>query len=425
MLYHAYEFSHALLHPWHQAANLGEAIFDNPHSPLSYIPGLRPLGASCRVFKSLTRRYGKPDFGIEQTMIKGLPVSIEQHTVLRKPFCDLLHFERDEASCGKLDDPKVLIVAPMSGHFATLLRGTVTAMVAEHDTWVTDWRDTREVPVMLGGFDLDDYIEYVIDFIRHLGPNVHVIAVCQPAVPVLAAAAVMAQMDDPCTPASLTLMGGPIDPRRNPTAVNDHAHSHDLDWFRRHVISYVPLPCVGAMQRVYPGFLQLSGFMSMNMDRHVTAYRDYFMHLVIGDADSADQHKRFYDEYMSVMDLPAEFFLDTIDRVFHRHALAEGSFEFKGKLVDCGALTNTALMTVEGELDDICAVGQTAAAHDLCVNVPERDQYHYVQSGVGHYGVFNGTRWRTQIQPRIREMIRTTDARRRKHSSPKARAAKH
>jgi len=217
-------------------------------------------------------------------------------------------------------------------------------------------------------------------------------------------------------------MGGPIDPRRNPTTVNEHAHAHDLDWFRRHVISYVPFPSVGAMQRVYPGFLQLSGFLSMNMDRHVNAYRSYFLHLVTGDADSADQHKRFYDEYLSVMDLPADFFLDTIDRVFHRHALAEGTFEFKGKRVDCGALENTALMTVEGELDDICAVGQTEAAHELCVNIPTRNHHHYVQPGVGHYGVFNGTRWRTEIQPRIREMIRTTAAQRRKPVARKARA---
>jgi poly(3-hydroxybutyrate) depolymerase len=413
MLYHAYELSRALLHPWHQAAVMGEALFDNPHSPLSYVPGLQPVGASCRVFKSLTKRYGKPEFGIEETMVEGLPTPVEQQTLLTKPYCDLIHFARDETVCGKRTDPKVLIVAPMSGHFPTLLRGTVKAMVSEHDTYVTDWRDTREVPLLLGGFDLDDYIQYVIDFIRHLGPDIHVIAVCQPAVPVLAAAAVMAAMDDPCTPASLTLMGGPIDPRRNPTAVNEHAEAHNLDWFRRHVISYVPYPNVGAMQRVYPGFLQLSGFMSMNMNRHVNAYSDYFRHLVIGDADSAEQHKRFYDEYLSVMDLPAEFFLDTIDRVFHQHALAKGTFEFKGQRVDCSALRNTALMTVEGELDDICAVGQTEAAHELCSNVAKDDRYHYVQPGVGHYGVFNGTRWRTEIQPRIREMISTTDFKRR------------
>jgi poly(3-hydroxybutyrate) depolymerase len=323
--------------------------------------------------------------------------------------------------CGERDDPKVLIVAPMSGHFATLLRGTVTAMLPDHDTYVTDWRDARDVPVLLGGFGLDDHIQYVIDFIRELGPDTHVVAVCQPAVPVLAAAALMAQMDDPCTPASLTLMGGPIDPRRNPTAVNEHAAAHDLDWFRNHVISYVPFPSIGAMQRVYPGFLQLSGFMSMNMGRHINAYQDYFRHLVTGDADSAAQHKRFYDEYLSVMDLPAEFFLDTVDRVFHRYDLAQGTFDFKGQRVDCSALKKTALMTVEGELDDICAVGQTQAAHALCPNIPAKDHYHYEQPGVGHYGVFNGTRWRTEIQPRIREMIRTTAAKRRAAAKPKAR----
>ncbi|MFT5171945.1 MAG: poly(3-hydroxybutyrate) depolymerase [Gammaproteobacteria bacterium] len=422
MLYHAYEFSHALLHPWHRASEIGEALFDSPQSPWSYVPAFRALGASCRVFNHLTHRYSKPEFGITQTMVQAVPTPVAQVTVLSKPFCDLIRFKRDEAVCGKRDDPKVLIVAPMSGHFATLLRDTVTTMLPEHDTYVTDWRDAREVPVLLGGFDLDDYIQYVIDFIRELGPNTHVIAVCQPAVPVLAAAAVMAQMDDPCTPASLTLMGGPIDPRRNPTAVNEHAAAHDLDWCRNHVISYVPLPSVGAMQRVYPGFLQLSGFMSMNMGRHVTAYRDYFLNLVAGDSDSAAQHKRFYDEYLSVMDLPAEFFLDTVDRVFQRYDLAQGTFDFKGHRVDCGALKKTTLMTVEGELDDICAVGQTQAAHDLCVNIADQDHYHYEQPGVGHFGVFNGTRWRTEIQPRIREMIRSTELKQRKTLKQRASA---
>ena len=434
MLYHTHELTHAMLHPWHQMAVMGEAMYESPLSPLSYVPALRPVGAACSVFKNLTKRYGKPEFGIHETLIQGLPTPVEQETVLSKPYCDLIHFNRDETVCGKRNDPKVLIVAPMSGHFPTLLRGTVQAMIQEHDTYITDWRDAREVPLLMGSFDLDDYIQYVMDFIRDIGPDTHVIAVCQPAVPVLAAAALMAEMGDPCTPVSLTLMGGPIDPRRNPTAVNEHAEAHDLGWFRRNVISHVPFPNAGAMQRVYPGFLQLSGFLSMNMDRHVNAYKDYFMNMVTGDADSVQQHQTFYDEYMSVMDLPADFFLDTIDKVFHQYALANGTFTFKGQLVNCAALRDTALMTVEGELDDICAVGQTEAAQDLCVNIADDNRYHYVQPGVGHYGVFNGTRWRTEIQPRIREMIRTTAAKRsgavavvkktrRKRSSSKPKAA--
>ena len=413
MRYHAYEMMHAMLHPLHRTAALLHPFIDHPANPFAPCWPSRVTAAWLKVIERNTQRYDKPEFGIDSTRIFGLPVPVEQQVMLTKPFCDLLHFDRDESVCGKRYDPKVLIVAPMSGHYATLLRDTVRAMLPEHNTYITDWRDAREVPVMHGGFDLDDYIDYVLEFIRYVGENTHVIAVCQPAVPVLAATALMAQAGDRCTPQSLTLMGGPIDTRANPTAVNEHAQVHDLDWFKDNVISRVPFPNAGFMRAVYPGFLQLSGFMAMNLDRHVGAFQDYFNHLVDGDADGIQQHQAFYDEYLSVMDLPAEYFLQTIDRVFHRQALARGEFEYRGQRVDCAAITGTALMTVEGERDDICGIGQTEAAHDLCVNIPIDDRFHYMQPRVGHYGVFNGTRWRTEIQPRIREMIRTTAFKRR------------
>ena len=420
MLYHAYEVTHALLHPWHRAASVGEMILDHPDNLLRETWTGRNLLASLRMLGQLTRRYDKPQFAIDGTRIFGLPVPVETQVMLSKPFCDLLHFDRDERVCGKRYDPKVLIVAPMSGHYATLLRGTVQAMIQEHNTYITDWKDAREVPITAGRFDLDDFIDYVVDFIRFLGENTHVIAVCQPSVPVLAATALMAEAGDPCTPVSLTLMGGPIDTRRNPTQVNEHAQSHDLAWFRRNVISTVPFPNPGFLRSVYPGFLQLSGFMAMNLDRHVDAYRDYYLDLVKGDADSVQQHHKFYDEYLAVMDLTAEFFLQTLHTVFHEQALAKGTLHHRGRRVDCAAITGTALLTVEGENDDICGVGQTSAAHELCPNVPGADRYHYLQPSVGHYGVFNGTRWRTEIQPRVREMIRTTAFKRRLHPADAA-----
>lgn len=410
MLYHAYELSHAMLHSVRQASVACEAMLTNPLSPAAYVPGTEHARAACRVFNGFTRRLGKPRFGIAETEINGIPVPVARRTLLSLPFCDLRRFERDERVCGKRDDPKVLIVAPMSGHYATLLRGTVKAMVPDHDVYLTDWRDARMVPLILGRFDLDDYIDYLIRFIRYLGPSTHVIAVCQPSVPALAATALMASENDPCQPASLTLMGGPIDPERNPTQVNEHAKSHDLAWFERNVISSVPFPHPGCMRRVYPGFLQLSGFLAMNLDRHMDAYRDYYLHLVEGDAESAQQHQSFYEEYMAVMDLTAEFFLQTVKSAFQDRELVNGCMNHRGNKVDCSAVRRTALMTIEGERDDICGVGQTEAAHDICTGVADAERHHYVQPGVGHYGVFNGSRWRLEIQPRIASMIRTVQA---------------
>ena len=313
---------------------------------------------------------------------------------------------------GKRYDPKVLLVAPMSGHYATLLRGTVQEMIREHNLYITDWVDARDVPLHMGRFDLDDFIDTIIEFVRFLGPNTHVMAVCQPSVPALAATAVMAMDDDPCQPASLTLMGGPIDTRRNPTKVNQLAQDKPISWFERNVISTVPFPNAGFMRRVYPGFVQLTGFMTMNLERHTQAHAKLFEDLVKGDCDSVAQHKEFYEEYLAVMDLPAEFYLQTVKTVFQDHSLPMGTMMHRGRAVDCKAIRKTAIMTVEGERDDICGLGQTEAAHDLCPNVPVDEHYYYVQPGVGHYGVFNGTRFRTEIQPRIREMIRTVQFKR-------------
>ena len=425
MKYHAYELAHALVSPMRLAAKGLRYQLDFPLNPMSMTPLGKTMSAACEVFEGLTRRYGKPDWEIDSTTINGrkVPVSIEQ--VHFKPFCELINFKRTLPISEARHDPKVLIVAPMSGHYATLLRGTVQAMLPEHDVYMTDWIDAREVPIYQGGFDLDDFIDYIIEFISFLGPRTHVIAVCQPAVPVLAATAVLASRNCPTQPASLTLMGGPIDTRRNPTVVNDLAETRPIEWFEQNVISMVPWPNAGALRRVYPGFIQLSGFMTMNLDRHRKAHWDLFDNLVKGDCDSVAQHRKFYDEYLAVMDLPAEFYLQTVRTAFQDHSLPKGEMYHRDERVDCTAIRNTALMTVEGENDDICGLGQTQAAHDLCTNVPADEHFHYVQPGVGHYGVFNGTRWRTEIQPRIRDMIRTVEQKRKKAEpvAPSVRAA--
>ena len=301
-------------------------------------------------------------------------------------------------------------MAPLSGHYATLLRGTVAAMLPGHDVFITDWVDARMVPVADGPFDLDDYIDYLVAIHRALGPGVHVVAVCQPSVPVLAAVALMEAAGDPDLPASMILMGGPIDTRVNPTAVNTLANSHDLDWFRNNVIMKVPFPHAGFLRDVYPGFLQISGFLSMNFDRHVDAHRDFYHHLIRGDGDSAAKHRAFYDEYLAVMDLTAEFYLQTVDTVFLRHALPLGEMKHRNRKVQPAAITQVAMLTIEGEHDDISGVGQTRAAHDLVVNLPAEKRAHYLQKGVGHYGVFNGSRFRAEIAPRIAEFIGIHDA---------------
>lgn len=400
MFYQMYEFNHAAMAPWRAAAEAMRMAYKNPFNPLSHTAYGRAVAAGFEVFERATRRYGKPEFGLDHTVINGEEVSVHETTVWSKPFCSLRHFERvlpKNAEPG----PRILMVAPMSGHYATLLRGTVETMLPHADIYITDWVDARMVPLQEGTFDLDDYIDYVIEMIRHLGPDTHLMAVCQPSVPVLVAAAVMAMDDDPLQPASMTLMGGPIDTRKNPTAVNELAQNKPIDWFAENVVMQVPWPQPGAMRLVYPGFLQLTGFMSMNLDRHMTAQKDFFFHLVKNDGDSAEKHREFYDEYLAVMDLTAEFYLQTVDAVFIRHALPKGEMTHRGRLVDLTKIARTALMTVEGENDDISGVGQTAAAQTLCASIPEDMRMHYLQPDVGHYGVFNGSRFRREIAPRI------------------------
>lgn len=400
MFYQLYELNHAAMAPFRASADVMRLAYRSPLNPLSHTVLGRTLAAGFEVFERVTRRYGKPEFGLPTTTVEGQMVTVTEEIVWKKPFCNLIHFKRDLPPSVE-QGPRILIVAPMSGHYATLLRGTVEALIQSADVYITDWIDARTVPLTDGNFDLDDYIDYVIEILHHLGKGTNVVAVCQPSVPVLAAVSVMEANDDPLSPASMTLMGGPIDTRINPTAVNELAQNKPLDWFRDNVIMNVPWPQPGFMRAVYPGFLQLSGFMSMNLDRHMIAHKDFYMHLVKNDGDSAEKHRDFYDEYLAVMDLTAEFYLQTVDTVFIRHALPKGDMTHRGNPVNPTAIRNVALLTVEGENDDISGVGQTKAAQTLCVNIPENMRMHYMQPDVGHYGVFNGSRFRREIAPRI------------------------
>ena len=409
MKYHAYELAHAMVSPWRLASQGLRYQLDFPFNPLSALPASRSLSAACHVFERLTNRYGKPDWEIEEAVVDGKIVPVSIDTVRHKPFCNLIHFKREQEIPAPQQEPKVLLVAPMSGHYATLLRGTVQAMLPEHDVYVTDWIDARDVPASLGTFDLDDYTDYLIDMCRYLaqdGTRPAVMAVCQPGVPMLVAASLMAEDKDPARPASVTLMGSPIDTARNPKQPNELATSRPLSWFENNVIVTVPWPNLGFMRRVYPGFLQLSGFMSMNMDRHVNAHTRQFGHLIRGDGDSALAHRVFYDEYLAVMDLTAEFYLATIDRVFQRRLLATGEYDYRDRRVDPSKVKDIAVMTIEGEKDDITGLQQTEAAHDLLTGLAKSRRKHYVVPKVGHYGVFNGSRFRKHVQPRIRDFIR-------------------
>ncbi|TCS65164.1 polyhydroxyalkanoate depolymerase [Varunaivibrio sulfuroxidans] len=402
MLYQLHEWQHTALAPFRATAEAVREFYSNPYSPISYTGLGRSMVASCELVERMTRRYGKPAFGLEHTVVNGKRVAVREVEVLSHPFCTLLHFERDTPR----KDPKVLLVAPLSGHYATLLRGTVEALIADHDVYVTDWINAQDVPVVHGTFDLDDYVDYVINFLDMLGPDVHVIAVCQPSVPVLAAVALMAEDGSKSAPRTMTLMGGPIDTRVNPTKVNELAKTKSLEWFESTVIHRVPAPHPGFSRKVYPGFIQLNGFMSLNLDRHIDAHVELFNHLVDGDGDGVAAHRKFYDEYMSVMDLPAQYYLQTLKTVFMEHALPKGMFTHRGRRVDPSAIHQTALLTVEGERDDISGVGQTAAAHEICTKIPAKKQAHHLQKGVGHYGIFNGRRWRTEVLPRVASFIR-------------------
>lgn len=408
MLYHFYEMQHAVLTPARLAAESLRSVCQNPWNPLSYTQLGRTVGAGAEMFERLTRRFGKPVFGLLETVIDGKTVEVLEEVRSEKPFCSLIHFRRDT----KRKDPKVLIVAPMSGHYATLLRGTVEALLPHHDVYITDWVDARQVPLTEGRFNLDDYIAYVMDYIEYLGSDVHVIAVCQPAVPVFAAVALMEADKSRKAPLSMILMGGPIDTRVSKTKVTELAENKSLKWFENTVVVEVPFYHPGAFRKVYPGFIQLSGFMSMNLDRHVGSHMQFYHHLIRGDGDSAESHRRFYDEYNAVMDISADFYLQTVEMVFQKHSLPKGQMKWRDPAtdrlhdVDPKAIRRTALMTIEGELDDISAHGQTTAAHDLLPNLPAARQFHHFQEDVGHYGIFNGRRWRHQIMPRIRNFIR-------------------
>ncbi len=411
MLYHWYELGHAAVKPARVAADGCRLFFNNPFNPLTHTAVGRHAAAACEVFERTTRRYGKPEFGLPATTVDGRLVSVEEEAVWHRPFCRLVHFKRDIPAERAARDPRILLVAPMSGHYATLLRGTVEALLPDHEVFITDWLDAREVPVTLGAFDLDDYIDYIRDMLRHLKGDVHVFAVCQPSVPVLAAVSVMEAEDDPNIPLSLILAGGPVDTRVSPTAVNKLAEEKGIDWFRNNVITSVPWPLAGCGRPVYPGFLQLTGFMTMNLDRHVDAHRQLFRHLIHGDGDSAEKHREFYDEYLAVMDLTAEFYLQTIDTVFVRHALPKGELMHRGMPVDPSAIRRVALMTIEGEKDDITGLGQCRAAQELCSGLSADRKYHYECPSVGHYGIFNGSRFRRDIAPRIAQFVRTWDPR--------------
>ncbi len=409
MLYQMHDLQRAVMEPWRWWAQANADVFGSPLSPISYTPQANQLAASFELMLRLTKRYSRPAFDIGHVDINGRTVEVVEEVLLDKPFCQLLHFKKARAT---LNEPKVLIFAPLSGHFATLLRDTVRAMLPHHDVTITDWKDAREVPLANGPFHFDDYVAYVQEFVRYMQGqhhgNVHVISVCQPTVPVLAGISLMAARGE-ALPTSMTMMGGPIDASKSPTSVNDFAMLRPISWFEQNVIQRVPVKYPGAMRRVYPGFLQLSGFIAMNPERHRDSHVDYYKQLVAGDGESAEAHRKFYDEYNAVMDLPAEYYLDTIVRVFHEQSLARGTMQVAGELVNPAAIKKCALFTIEGELDDISGSGQTQAAHTLCTGLPPAKREHYEAPGVGHYGIFSGRKYREMIYPKVRKFIAKYD----------------
>lgn len=419
MLYSFYEWNHIALTPVRNAARAQAALLRSPFNPAAHTEVGKVAAAAADVFESVTRRYRKPAWGIDATVVAGIETPVRIETVWSSPWCSLLHFARDkealEKAHGPRSDPAVLIVAPMSGHYATLLRGTVEAFLPDHEVYITDWADARMLPLFVGRFDLHDFIDHVRAMLAQIGPGGNVVGVCQPGPGVLAAVSLMEADDDPALPATMTFMGSPIDARRSPTAPNKLAMEKPLSWFEKQMIHTVPVVYPGAFRNVYPGFIQLASFVGMNLGRHVDAHREYYNNLVAGDGDSVQKHRSFYEEYLSVMDLTEEFYLQTIRDVFQEYKLARGVFEHRGTLVRPDLVKRVALMTVEGEKDDISGIGQTQAAHDLCSAIPASMRLDYVQPGVGHYGVFNGRRFATEIYPRMREFIRTIRAQTRPH----------
>jgi poly(3-hydroxybutyrate) depolymerase len=402
MLYQLHELQRSFLTPVMQWADMSSKLFTNPVSPLAHTPFSQRIAAGYELMYRLGKDYEKPQFDIKSVLVQGESVDIREHVVVTKPFCRLIHFKKEATG---LQQPKVLLVAPLSGHHSTLLRDTVRGLLAEHDVYITDWTDARMVPLTEGPFHLDDYIYYVQEFIRLLAPDLHVISVCQPTVPVLAAISLMATAKDPHMPKTMTMMGGPIDPRRSPTQVNNLATEKKFSWFENTVIYAVPPNYPGFGRKVYPGFLQHAGFIAMNPGRHAQSHREFYMHLVTGDDEPAEGHRQFYNEYNAVLDMPAEYYLETIKTVFQEFSLPMGTWEVGGQLVRPQDITNVALFTVEGELDDISGAGQTQAAHDLCSGIPADMQQDFVAPKCGHYGIFSGRRWREVICPKIGEFI--------------------
>jgi len=400
--YEAYQAHRDAFAPIRWLASAAQGVLNQPWPHLAHHPLMRSAAASCEMVARSGMWHERPAFRINDVLVGNERVPVSEEIVARTPFCNLLHFRKD----GVGEQPRILLVAPLSGHFSTLLRGTVEQLLCDHDVYITDWINARNVPMLHGRFDLDDYIDLVITYIRSLAPDLNVMAVCQPSVPVLAAVALLAADNDPAQPKTMILMGGPIDTRANPTAVNKLATTRSLDWFEKNIIAAVPPRYPGAFRRVYPGFVALAGFMTMNLDRHITAHVDMYKHLVRGDGESAEATRVFYDEFMSVMDMPADYYMQTIKRVFQDHALPLGKFRSRGRLVEPEAVCRTALLTVEGENDDICAVGQTGAAHTLLSGLSAERKLRHVQPMVGHYGVFNGRRWRSEIYPKVRDFIR-------------------
>lgn len=408
MLYQLYEAQRALLSPFAEFASASSKLYNHPLSPFTHTPMAHRVSAGLDLMHRLSKEYEKPEFNITSAKVGDVDVAVQEQVAIDKPFCRLLRFKRFTDNLPMLtrmkDQPTVLIVAPLSGHHATLLRDTVNSMLTEHKVYITDWTDARMVPVDAGPFHLDDYVAYMQEFIRHVGPEAHVISVCQPTVPVLAAISLLASNGEP-TPRTMTMMGGPIDARRSPTAVNNLAMNKSHEWFEHNVIYRVPVNYPGAGRRVYPGFLQHTGFVAMNPDRHLSSHYDYFLDLVRGDDESAESHRKFYDEYNAVLDMPAEYYLDTIKTVFQDFALVNGTWDVEGQRVRPQDITTTALLTIEGELDDISGAGQTKAAHELCTGIPTERQFHYDVEGAGHYGIFSGRRWRENVYPVVRDFI--------------------
>ena len=424
MLYQWYETQRAFMAPFSEFASASAKLYNHPLSPFVHTPMAQRISAGLDLMHRLAKDYEKPEFGISSATVGGIEVAVQQQVALHKPFCRLLRFKRFTDNPVALEQmksqPTVLVVAPLSGHHSTLLRDTVRSLLHDHKVFITDWTDARMVPAEAGAFHLDDYVGYVQEFIRHVGPHAHVISVCQPTVPVLAAVSLMASRGE-TTPLTMTMMGGPIDARKSPTAVNNLAMGKSFQWFENNVIYRVPQNYPGAGRRVYPGFMQYSGFVAMNPDRHVTSHYDYFLDLVRGDEESAESHREFYDEYNAVLDMPAEYYLDTIKKVFQEFALVNGSWVVEGQPVRPQDIQRTALLTIEGELDDISGAGQTRAAHELCSGIPDEHRFHYDAEGAGHYGIFSGRRWREMVYPRVRSFIADYD--KGAVAAPRARAA--